>query len=561
MKTKAWAGTILLTFILIAGYSNCSRARMSNSRPNTLENTSTIGNPMQPTVNKIMSAICTAITTCHTQVSQSQCEIGIFATTGFAAPLGLAPAYDTMERIGEAEVAGTLIGNSTSTSNCSQQVQSLSCSSTEVQNAYQPMLSNPFAEAAAIALGSSCNQVYAPGISLEVPIELVDAGLASQTANVTFARTRTSLNTADYDGTVTYDFEVVAINQDAVARSVSLIDSSGSGIATISVAANLTEPTMIRTVATPTSGANNYRVQIQGTSANEQLEIFSARLFVRQRGATRTKIYIPLIGGYSSQTNNQDNFSARVDQSTFLNYNLDNNGHYFALWRKVSAAFQELDDSPWTFEAVLSAGNTGDSMYAALYNMRTQTHVPASQLVSTSTSPTLVSTSFSDSASSFSDLDYFGVRLRRDIIGSNGAIYRAGLWVKLTNLQHAEVYYRNATTISRMGANAQPEYFNPIRLDLTRFSAPTQVHMERTGYQFSGNPPCATQTLDIGANNSGQAGPAVANSLLTFTTTTKTLRRSAPLVVTSGHAYIQESQQNQSSDACVIPQSLFVIGF
>lgn len=565
MKIKLGITLTVVSLFLLLSYSNCSRARFSNTNGDKIENTSTIGNPMTATVSKLVTSLCKTITNCHGQVTNTQCQLSIYNTAGFSAPFGLDSSFDTLASISQAESSGQLANNPNSADSCTQQIEALSCSSPAMQEAYVAGSTAPFAKAyALVAAGNSCGQVYNAGVSLEVPVELVDKALGSSTTMTTFARTRTSFNTADYDGSVSYEFEVVATNIDAVERSVSLVDSSNSVVATVVVPPQLTQPTMLRSVATLTSGDNNYRIQVQGTNASQQLEVFAGRLNVRQSGATRTKIYVPLVGGYSGDSFKEDNSVAQIDAGNYLNYNQENNSHYFALWRKNSSAFQELaQNNPFTFEAVISAGSaSGSRMYATLYNASTLSPVLNSEVSTSSSAPTLLSASFGDTAADFTDLDSFGVRLKRDVTGGNGYLYRAGLWIKLVNLRNAEVYFRNATTFWVMGApNAQVREFSPVKLDTSLFSKPSSVYVEQTGFLQANNPPCSIQMLDIGPNDFGTAGIAVPGSMQSFTSTNKTLKRTGVLTITSGHRFIPEMQATMGTDACIVPQSSFVVKF
>lgn len=554
VKIKAWVSFIFSSVLLVLSFSNCT-AFLKNSIH--LDNTSTIGNPM--TANKLLLSMCSVITNCH-GISETQCQSGVLNTSGFAAPLGLSTAFDTLPQISNAEKTGQITGNTASTQNCAQQVEKLDCSQPQVQNAYQPSQSNPFSESPSLFNNSSCNQVYVPGVALETPVELVDKALASSTTDVTFSRTRTSFNTQDYDGTLTYMFEIVAVNQDSSARAVSLVNSSGTAVAIVTIPPNTSEATMFRISANP-AGADNYRIELQGTSIAKQVEVFNARMLVRQQNATKTKIYIPLAGGYTGDSYGQDDFNARIDWSTYDNYNQESNTHYFSLWKKNSPSFKDLvANNPWTFESVMESSNLGDPTYAVIYNINSNTPVLDSELSVATTTPTLLSKSFSNTANNFNESDNFSVRIRNSGNGA-GYIYRAGLWVQLTNLQHAAIYYRTATTIWVMQSNAQTYPWSAVRPNIALYSSPLNIFLEHTGYQGANNVPCAIQTLDAGIGDSGITGVAVPSSLVSFTSTTKTLKRTSNLNINSGHRYILEIQDTQAPAACIIPQSTMVLEF
>ena len=74
-----------------------------------------------------------------------------------------------------------------------------------------------------------------------------------------------------------------------------IVDSTGTTKATISVPASTTLPTRIRSAFTPNAGFDNYRVTLDGTTTTTQLQVVTARMLVNQTGATKTKLYIPLL--------------------------------------------------------------------------------------------------------------------------------------------------------------------------------------------------------------------------------------------------------------------------
>lgn len=544
---------------LVLTFSNC--ARPENIQFFKKLNTSTIGNPFAETTNKILSSSCTLIQACHPELMQEACLSGLLASSGFAAPLGLSSNYDTLGAIANAEASGLITAQSAQGDQCSQQISAQSCQLPSVQNAYNPMLADPFQNAAAVIPNGNCGMTYSVGVNLESPIELVDLGLASRPTTQVFARTRTSLDTQDYDGVVSYQFEIIAENSNSQVRSVALLDSIDQTVATISVPAQTIVPTRLRASFALPAGASDYRVQLQGTSPQEQLKVFAARIWVNQKNATRTKIYIPLVGSYATDTSRLDDSNSRIDMATGTSY-AQNNPHYYALWKKRTAAFSDLAaQNPWTFEAVVGTASAGSTMYTQLFNATQSLPIPDSELSTTSQVPVLLSRSFANSALNFTDMSDVEVRIRRDAVGGSGVLYRAGLWVKLTNLSHTEIYHRLSSTIWR-NSNAAVVYDSSLSsVDTAQFSAPLSTYHEGTGFVQSAGVPCSTQMMDIGINNAGNAGPRLSNSLLSFNATTKTLQRSPGLNIPNNHSMVIEVGANPQLDSCIVPQSLLVIGF
>jgi hypothetical protein len=89
--------------------------------------------------------MCAVITRCHTEVNESQCEVGVLASSGIDYQLGLPKGmFGAFAEIMQAEEAGNLVANSSAYNSCSVAVDNLSCSDSTVQNAYDK-LTNSFA--------------------------------------------------------------------------------------------------------------------------------------------------------------------------------------------------------------------------------------------------------------------------------------------------------------------------------------------------------------------------------------------------------------------------------
>ncbi len=292
------------------------------------------------------------------------------------------------------------------------------------------------------------------GINLEVPIELLDDGVESQATPKVFERSRTSLDTADYDGTVEYAFEVVASNSDSSNPHVlSLVNGASVSVASISVPANTIQSTRFKVAFVPTAGSNTYRIQTEGTSSIGQLKAYMGRILVRQTGATKTRIYYPLASAaYDHTTPMEDSSSGYFDTSTSSAYSQPNPIRY-SIWKKDLSVLSELAGAtPWTLEAVLMS-SSGSASARAMLHRTDGTPVSASEVTTNATAVTLVSTSFSDSSANFDDQQPFELR-----ISSTSSFpvyaYKAGLWVRLQNLSKALVLYRLSRLVSYTGSTA-----------------------------------------------------------------------------------------------------------
>lgn len=396
------------------------------------------------------------------------------------------------------------------------------------------------------------------GVNLEVPVELMDVGISSGTATDAFSRTRTSLNTGDYDGTVTYTFEVVANNTDSVARNVSLVDSTGLVVATIAVpggGGGIWNSQRYATAFTPTSGAQNYRIQLDGTTAAGDLSAFEGRIRIRQIGATQTKIYIPLLAGNDSADSGADDSSSGIDDTSNSTY-AQGEPAWYALWQKNDSAFSQLAaGNPWTLEAVLSASAGTASI--SVFDETSGSQVLASEASTSGTVPTLVSSSFADTSSGFSDLDTFWVQIKAN--GGTTSIYKAGLWVQLSHLAHGEVYYRDSLSQSWIpGDGAGDMAYNRVLYEAGFFNS-SSVYHQLVGSSTSGST-CAVSLFDNGTSDSEITGTTVPRSTLTLTPSSS-LQRSPAIPVTSGDRFSFYITANTGSGTCGVASSYMVVAF
>ena len=542
-------------------YSNCEYVVRPYSF--TSESGGIAGNPMAPVSSKVMLAVCGVINRCHLEVTSEVCLEGISGTTGFNSPLGLSSGYSSFSSILLAEQSGALVGNLTAGGNCYDSINALNCTDPPVQSAYNSSSANPFGNSPNMIPAASCHQVFAPGVNLEVPIELLDVGASSQTGPLTFSRSRTSLNTSDYDGVVSFSFEVITTNNSTATKNIYLVDSSGTALANVVVPPGTSVPTRMRVGFNPTIGANDYRIKLDGTINLDELNAYVARILVKQVGATQTKIYVPMTGGYAANAIDTDDSTAASDGSIYGTgiYN-QNASYYFSLWKKNNSAFSQLAPAnPYTFEAVLSTSTANSTTASAsLFNYTTGNQIFASEVTTTSASPSLVSISFSDSAANFANLDDIEVRVKNSGANSGSWIYRSGIWIKLTNLTHAEVYYRYSKLIWLNSSHQLQYQWNMVLLDKSLFDSP-MIYNEGSGYVTALTTPCMTDIFDIGLNDSGTTGSST-NSSIAFTQTKRLRQRSAPLILNSGHRFISETQDASAGPgSCIISDGRIVVRF
>ena len=281
------------------------------------------------------------------------------------------------------------------------------------------------------------------GMNLESYLEMIGGtSPMSDVTAVNFLRTQTALDTADYDGVVSYAFEIVANNNDSVAHDVSLVDvTTGTAVATITLAAN--DGILRQRVAfAPQTASTIYELGIAAAPVNFVVQVTDARIVVDQVGATRTSLSYILTdvqeaGGLPSNGTT----SGDVAVSTSSTYGIGGNTLGFSRWQKDLAQLVSLaPGTPWTFEALLDCPAAGHHAIAALQNWNTNAIVPAT-VVSTDgvDAVELVSTGFPDGATGFDDLNDFTVQFRDDDNASAAYLFKAGVRVHLVDLANAEV--------------------------------------------------------------------------------------------------------------------------
>lgn len=369
-------------------------------------------------------------------------------------------------------------------------------------------------------------------VSLEVPIELIDTGIASTTSSKIFENSRTSLDTGDYDGsTVTYSFEIVALSTDTVARTVTLVDTSGTTVASISVptTANSSSYTRLRTTFTPTSGANNYRVQMPAATSAYDISVMTARILVTQVNATKTKLYYPLLS--DNTPTNINTSEVDVDNKSSTAWSITSATSI--IWLKDNNNLASIaSGSSWTLEAVVAAASS--TAQVALAQNGTTTVVTGSTATTTSTTPTLLSASFANNATNFTDNSEFQVKIS-NTTGATTYIYKAGIWVKLTNLSKGVVQYRVGRYKEINSGSTAYRDQSRVYIDTTVFKKP-KFYYEDVGQCSVAS--CATTGLyDNGTNDKGTTSPTLVTSSSNTPGTSFARTRGSQISLTSGDRF------------------------
>jgi hypothetical protein len=166
-KRMGLIGILAVVFVVPFTYNSCGNPARFSETGLKYQSTTTVGNPMTA-APKVLAGICNLIPRCHTQVSISQCELGILATGGFESTLGLPSAsFKTFKDIIAAENSGSISGTAEEAQACGSEIANLSCASPEVQSAYDPSQTNPFVAAPAVVPTSACGNIYSLSSSFQ----------------------------------------------------------------------------------------------------------------------------------------------------------------------------------------------------------------------------------------------------------------------------------------------------------------------------------------------------------------------------------------------------------
>ncbi len=379
-------------------------------------------------------------------------------------------------------------------------------------------------------------------MNLQVPIELTDQAMSSDTVATTFERTQTSLDPTAYDGTVTYKIETVAINTDSVGANFSVVDSGGVVRGSLVIPAGTHSPTRMSAVFTPNVLADNYRVQLSSTTNAGQLQVYSARILITQVGASKTKVYIPLLSSANSPS--LGDLYSPTESSSNSGYAVLNSSTIFK--RDPSRFVQLIEYNPWQFEALVSSN--GGRGLIGLYNRTTSGIVESSEIEFNSSNVTMVKADFGDGVANFSspanDLNQYQVAMQCSGNCDLGSVsvYKAGLWVSLTNLEKVEVIFRNG--LANNNINSLLDIDNErTMVDLSKFSNPV------VNFRAVANPQNMTvasvQLMTAGSGGGSDSGTGsisgVTDSSLNFLTGgLQLVETSSPVTLNSLDRYLVE---------------------
>ena len=456
---------------------------------------------------------------------------------------------------------GNAISGVTPTFNSSGTLNSYgTCSATDATGQSTCTMTSTKAEEKILQLLTPVSVTAAPvdfnpnGINIQVPIELFDRGLASNTTAITFARTRTTLDTSDYVADVnTYMFEIVADNiNTSTAYTVSLFDSANIEVAAITVPANTNPMRRFNVIFTPNEGLNNYRVRLPATASASQLKVHSGKIIVEQIAAVATKIYIPLAGSDVTGESNSDT-GGSIASTTSTSFTQPTSISFFNIWQRNDAVYDAIPatGNSWSLETVTSTNGTTGTATVALFNKNTGQQITAATTnVTGTTAVTMAQASFPSNAANFTNLNNLEIRMRSSSTSFSNRLFKAGLWIKLKYLRSAEVFFRlaNRRSSSSSSTIADSRFF----YDDSAWSNPTAY--------FQTNASNTNSSVVLQSNNTndfGTTSPLNVSGGSITPTGTYSIQRSSALTLTSSFRYFV--RHNRTSGTAVLGGAFMVI--
>lgn len=285
------------------------------------------------------------------------------------------------------------------------------------------------------------------GTNLVVPIEMIDQPLTVAAVSGSLDRTRIRLSPDDFDGVNGVMFEAVVVNN--MSRTLSL-SRGGSDIATLTLVSTSGYPMLQRTsVPFNQFMAGDYYLNI-GFAAGASTSILSARILITQANATRTKLYVPLLGCgnptpvYGLATGDLADIYANVGSANSLVRPVCGNGgpRASSIWKYDPNWFVSSNLSASFVASVGTAswGGTADQASAVLLkspdgtgwaNAATVTNGSQNDFLLLSAPLTLPATSAQ-----------YTVSVTHSTASSTTYLAKAGIWINLPRLIKAEIFHR-----------------------------------------------------------------------------------------------------------------------
>ena len=262
--------------------------------------------------------------------------------------------------------------------------------------------------------------------------EMISTPIASSTGAVSFSSTYIHLDTTAFDGTVTYNFEIVATNSNTTtAYSVLLCNTEGTTIGTAPVPASTTNPTRIRVTATGfLAGDDAYYIKAPATSVASQVKVYTARIIISQTNATKTRVQIPLTtNNYALTPVTADTALMTSTSITFVNLT---NAYEYAMWKYTAANWTNVGS--FILEAVTKSSNASGITSVSLNGIANTT--------ATKTGTTLYVAQDTFNTTDLADGTSYKLQIKSNSASYTTSFYQANIYVNLSTIGKMEVRQR-----------------------------------------------------------------------------------------------------------------------
>jgi fibronectin type 3 domain-containing protein len=265
-------------------------------------------------------------------------------------------------------------------------------------------------------------------------LEMLSGPLDHPSGKSPYDRAGMQIGTNYLDGTTTYTWKIIGTNTGNQPTTVRLRNGT-TDVTSISIPKNTTTPTLFSTTVangsiTP-SGSWNLKVEL-GTAV-----IYSSRLIVKQVGAKRSQVYIPLS---SIESTSIDGFVS----TTSATYTVPNQMN-FPTYNWNSLDFNNVNGLSLWISAKTSAGNA----CAALYNKTTGVQI-GGELCTGSTIETSLGMNIPKTVMpAEAELE---VRVRATG-GGTASFYKTGLLIRLVNVVKMKAFQRVAPAVAALSAS------------------------------------------------------------------------------------------------------------
>lgn len=412
---------------------------------------------------------------------------------------------------------------------------------------YYYIVNAQFASGLTSINSNEVNLTKSGGLKFQVPIEMIDRGISSRdlTSHI-FTRSLTRIDTTDYDGTVSYNLELTATNSDSVSKTIELLDTNDSVLATISVPGSTIDITRFETSFSLSAGAHTLKLRLAATSLTEMLTVPAARILISQDGATKTRIYFPLLA--SSQGATSEDETALMAFSNNTSY--DSLPEAMPYVRNALALSRISEYNAWRMD-VITYADTGVEGVLKLENLNAGAAVGNLETEIRNNSPKLVQIPIQEGVAQFTtgnENHRYEPQLKCTSGCGLGAVHllKAGLWVRLEDLTKLQVAYRTGGGADMIFSDTDLTNFRS-KLDLSKFSSP-QIFFQATATLSSGNADILLSSVN--SNDSGLSGlHSIPSTQISYTSGLgkQTQRTGSPITLTTNDRLLTSLRTSGSS--------------